>query len=90
MATAADTTSAADHGRGNGERPISNHRAAWEMWRQDSSLPLATLGNRAVTLDPSSFYLIWPTTFPSPFSSLPFFVSPTFVAGIKPSGKTVI
>lgn len=70
MATVADTTAAAGHCRGDRERPISSHSSAWEMQNQDSLLPLATLGNRAVSLDPSSLYLISPTIF---FSSFFFF-----------------
>lgn len=87
MATTADTNRAAGHCRGNRERPITSHSPAWEIWNQDSSLPLATLGNWAVNLHPSSFYLISHSTSLSPFCPFCIFL---FVVEIKLSGKTVI
>lgn len=90
MATAADTTSEDSHGRGNRECPITEPLLSLGDVEARFLTPLSNAGKQSRHFGSIKFLLKLAHHFSlSVFFSL-FFVSPTFVAGIKPSGKTVI
>lgn len=87
MATAADTTSAAGHCRGNGERPISSRFVSLRDVESRFLTPLGNAGKQSRQFGSIKLLLNLAHHF---FLSIYFFVSSPFVVGIKPSGKTVI
>lgn len=78
MATAADTKSAADHCRGNRERPISSPSSAWEMESRFLT-PLGNAGKQSRQFESIKFPLNLTHNLYLPIFS--FFVSPPFCCG---------